>query len=49
MDILCLVIWILNTVLAVNAMVNNEQISPVVTICALIVCVLHYLERIMRR
>ncbi len=48
MDIFCLVIWILNLIFAVAHTVNNEPVSPVVTICALVVCVVHYLEKIMR-
>ena len=47
MDVLCLVIWILNLVFAVIQTINNEPVSRVASICAMLVCVLVYLERIL--
>lgn len=46
MDIFCLVIWILNLIIAVSEVVNNRPINPVVSICAMFVCIVLYLARV---
>lgn len=46
MNIFCLIIWILNLIVTVNQTINKEPINPIIAICAIIVCILFYLERI---
>jgi hypothetical protein len=46
MDILCLVIWILGLIDAVVRSVKKEPISSVQGICAILIVIIHYLERI---
>lgn len=47
MDILCLVIWVLNLVFAVMDVVNKKPINSVSGICAMLICVIYYLAKIM--
>lgn len=48
MDILCLVIWILNLIFAIIDIIYKRPINPVASICAMLVCIIHYLIRIAR-
>lgn len=47
MDVLCLVIWVLNLIFAIGDVVQNKPISSVSGICAMLICIIYYLAKIM--
>jgi hypothetical protein len=47
MNIFCLVVWTLSLIVAAVQAVNKEPISPIVSICAMLVCIIYYLEKIL--
>lgn len=47
MNIFCLVVWVLSLIVTVVQAVNKEPISPVSGICAMLVCIIYYLEKIL--
>ena len=46
MDIVCLLIWIFQLVLGIKALLTGEEINPLIFLCAVMVCILHYLQEI---
>lgn len=46
MNLVCLVIWIAQFIFGIMAACGKATVHPVVFICAVIVCILHYLEEI---
>lgn len=45
----CLTIWIFVLVLTIAETKNKRTVSPVTTICALVVCITHYLSEIVKQ
>lgn len=46
MNFICLIIWILQLVVATVKVVNGKPVSPVVAICAILVCIMMYIDKI---
>lgn len=46
MDEICLVIWVAILLLCLVDLKNSKDISPVITICAILVCIMHYVDNI---
>lgn len=47
MDIICLLIWIFQLVLGTKALLTGEEIHPLIFLCAVMVCIMHYLQEIL--
>lgn len=47
MNIVCLLIWIFQLVLGIRALVTGEQIPPLMFLCAVMICILHYLQEVL--
>lgn len=45
-NIICLVIWILLFVYGIVAAFGAIAISPITFICATVMCILHYIEKL---
>lgn len=46
MNYLCLFIWIFELVYGFNKLTNDQYIHPAIFICAVIVCIMHYIGEI---
>lgn len=46
MNIIMLGIWIFQLVYGIVNVVNGTNINPIVFICAVLICILHYIEEI---
>lgn len=47
MNVLYLVIWVLNLAFAIADVVQKKPISSVAGICAMLICIIYYLAKIM--
>lgn len=48
MNIFCLAIWIFQLVFGIIKIVNNEAVHPLIFICAVAICIIHYLAEIFK-
>ena len=46
MNIICLLIWCFQLVYGIVQIVNNKPIDPIVFICAVLICIINYLNEI---
>ena len=46
MDMFCLIIWIIQLIDGTVKVFKDEKVNPCVFICAVLICILHYVERI---
>lgn len=46
MNFICLIIWILQLVSETIKIVNGKPVSPTVTICAILVCIMMYIDKL---
>lgn len=46
MDIVCLLIWLYQLFVGINAYLNNKEITPLLFICATLVCSIHFINLI---
>lgn len=43
---ICLLIWIVLGIMGIISCVNGYEINPISFICAAIVCIVHYIEKL---
>lgn len=46
MNMICLIIWVSILLLYLIDLKNKKDINPVITICAILVCIMHYINNI---
>lgn len=49
LNILCLIIWIIWLIHGIYCCINKKEVSKIGFICAVIICILYYLEHIVVR
>lgn len=45
-NVICLVLWITQLVFGILAVCGVVTVSPIAFICAVLICILHYIEKI---
>lgn len=43
-NVACLLVWIFNLVVNIISFINNGTVSPVASLCAILICILYYAE-----
>ena len=46
MNFICLMIWILQLISETIKIVKGKPVSPVISICAILVCIMWYIDRL---
>lgn len=46
LNVFCLIVWLALLISAINAKINKKEINDTVAILGFVICVLHFMERI---
>lgn len=47
MNLACLIIWSILGIIAIYDLIKNNPVSPISHFCAVLICILHYLEKVL--
>ena len=42
LNIICLLFWVFESIYSILKFINNETISPAISICAILICTISY-------